>query len=126
MEWYKGDPGFDRFRQVYDEAVSRGDAWVFSPSDVAYVFVSESIPLTLEDPPSCSIVRTELLHSDTKTAAFIFIVGNCRDDSVWGFRIRVDLGKEGKIWAVAWAGRQFKCQRGDERQRNTWHVDLCP
>ncbi len=65
----------------------------------------------------------EVEYPSSEEAVVTFTQTGLLDDSVAGFRYRVELVAVGNNWEIVWVGRQYKCRSG--RGNPDWSKELC-
>jgi hypothetical protein len=93
------------FGNEYAEAVNIHAEWVLDPTAVGLrVAGYPNVDQTTPD-------HVSIFHGSAITVTMIVADFNLMDDSIAAKEIRVELVKQGDIWAVAWAGWRQQCGR---------------
>jgi hypothetical protein len=111
------------FQDEYAAALVDNAAWLQDPYAVATQFIDITRRFSDEPFPYEESFYLPALPTE---AIFVIILGDYKDDSVWGNKIRVELALQDDVWEVVWAGELWRCRRGGADLEQTWHTTLCP
>jgi hypothetical protein len=113
----------DSFWADWKTAVAEDAAWLQDPYEVAQQLVDNTRRFSDEPIP---LEESFYLPADSGEAIFIIILGEFRDDSVWGNKLRIELTEQEGLWEIDWVGEQWRCRRGGAELEENWHTTLCP
>lgn len=111
------------FQEAYTAVSNEDPAALQDPYTVANLFVN-AIYRSEEEPPAHD--ESFYLPTAADEAIIIVVLGEYKDDSVWGHKIRLELSMQADTWQLDWVGEQWRCRRGDAELMENWHTTLCP
>lgn len=111
------------FQEAYAAALADDAGWLQDPYAVAALFIDATRRFSDEPFP---YEESFYLPAPPDEAVIIVILGDFKDDSVWGHKIRLELSRQEEVWELDWAGEQWRCRRGEAELMDTWHTTLCP
>jgi hypothetical protein len=123
LVWQLDDTLVQSFEAAHETAVAQNESWVQDPYEVAWRFVDMARRFSDEPFP---YEESFYLPADPGEATFIVILGEFKDDSVWGNKLRLELVAQDEAWQVAWVGEMWRCRRGGAELEDNWHTTLCP